>query len=50
MDSKMQYGQKNEEGENRFVVYHDTSRKPFQVRPIGFAYSIASGNTLADTP
>jgi hypothetical protein len=34
VDNKVQYGQKNKEGENRFAVYHDTSRKPFQVRSI----------------
>ncbi|QRV82444.1 hypothetical protein RhiJN_10459 [Ceratobasidium sp. AG-Ba] len=26
------YGQKNAQGEGRFVVYHDTSRNPFQHR------------------
>ncbi|THU87374.1 hypothetical protein K435DRAFT_804375 [Dendrothele bispora CBS 962.96] len=29
---KFQYGQKNDQGEFRFVVYHDTSRKPYQHR------------------
>lgn len=28
----MQYGQKNAQGEMRFVVYHDKERKPFQHR------------------
>jgi hypothetical protein len=32
VDSKVQYGQKNADSDNQFVVYHDTSRKPFQVR------------------
>lgn len=33
---KFQYGQKNKEGANRFVVFHDTSRKPYQVRTTPF--------------
>lgn len=28
----MQYGQKNAQGDMRFVVYHDQERKPFQHR------------------
>lgn len=28
---KFQYGQKNASGDLRFLVYHDKSRKPFQV-------------------
>jgi hypothetical protein len=31
LDGKFQYGQKNAEGELRFVVYHDQERKPYQV-------------------
>ena len=31
VDDKSQYGQKNKEGEMRFVVYHDKGRKPYQV-------------------
>ncbi|THV05886.1 hypothetical protein K435DRAFT_849627 [Dendrothele bispora CBS 962.96] len=27
---KFQYGQKNDQGKFRFVVYHNTSRKPYQ--------------------
>lgn len=32
LDNNFQYGQKNAEGELRFVVYHDEERKPYQVR------------------
>jgi len=31
IDDKFQYGQKNAQGDMRFVVYHEKSRKPFQV-------------------
>ena len=31
IDDKVRYGQKNAQGEARFIVYHDTSRNPFQV-------------------
>jgi len=33
IDEKCQYGQKNGQGDMRFVVYHDKGRKPYQVRP-----------------
>ncbi|KAG8755152.1 hypothetical protein FRC12_010981 [Ceratobasidium sp. 428] len=32
VDDKTRYGQKNAKGEARFIVYHDTSRNPFQHR------------------
>ena len=32
IDSALQYGQKNAQGEMRFLVYHDQERKPFQHR------------------
>ncbi|KAF8144189.1 hypothetical protein K438DRAFT_1783062 [Mycena galopus ATCC 62051] len=32
VDNKLQYGQKNAQGELRFVVYHDEERKPYQHR------------------
>ncbi|KAG8782661.1 hypothetical protein FRC12_020580 [Ceratobasidium sp. 428] len=32
VDGKSRYGQKNAKGEARFIVYHDTSRNPFQHR------------------
>lgn len=31
LDNNFQYGQKNAEGELRFIVYHDQERKPYQV-------------------
>ncbi|KAF7973454.1 hypothetical protein HWV62_30807 [Athelia sp. TMB] len=41
VDSNLQYGQKNAAGELRFVVYHDTSRKPYQHRFIETAVASA---------
>lgn len=38
----MQYGQKNAAGELRFLVYHDTERKPFQHRFIETALGSAA--------
>ncbi|KAJ6458008.1 hypothetical protein C8R45DRAFT_943021 [Mycena sanguinolenta] len=32
VDSKLQYGQKNAQGELRFVVYHDQEHMPYQHR------------------
>ncbi|KAH8678490.1 hypothetical protein BX600DRAFT_431765 [Xylariales sp. PMI_506] len=32
IDDRFQYGQKNAEGENRFVIYHDKERTPYQHR------------------
>ncbi|KAG9121053.1 hypothetical protein FRC07_003155 [Ceratobasidium sp. 392] len=32
VDDKTRYGQKNTKGEARFIVYHDTSRNPYQHR------------------
>ncbi|RPB06609.1 hypothetical protein P167DRAFT_508972 [Morchella conica CCBAS932] len=32
LDAKFQYGQKNKEGENRFLVYHNKANKPYQHR------------------
>ena len=32
IDGSMQYGQKNAQGEMRFLVLHDQERKPFQHR------------------
>ncbi|KAK4197963.1 hypothetical protein QBC40DRAFT_341586 [Triangularia verruculosa] len=32
VDDKFQFGQKNAQGENRFVVFHDKERKPYQHR------------------
>lgn len=35
VDDKLQYGQKNAQGELRFGVYHDKERKPFQASHTG---------------
>ncbi|KAG8709831.1 hypothetical protein FRC09_000451 [Ceratobasidium sp. 395] len=37
VDGKARYGQKNAKGEARFIVYHDTSRNPYQHRFINQA-------------
>ena len=37
----MQYGQKNAQGELRFIVYHDQERKPYQHRFIETALGSA---------
>ena len=34
MNDLFQYGQKNAQGDLRFIVLHDKGRKPFQVRDI----------------
>lgn len=34
VDDKIQYGQKNAQGELRFAVYHDKERKPYQASHI----------------
>jgi hypothetical protein len=31
IEEHFQYGQKNKEGEKRFVVYHSKENKPYQV-------------------
>ncbi|THU81252.1 hypothetical protein K435DRAFT_629348, partial [Dendrothele bispora CBS 962.96] len=43
---KFQYGQKNAQGDFRFVVYHDTSRKPYQHRFIETTL-LAKGGDIA---
>lgn len=42
IDSNMQYGQKNIQGELRFLVYHDKDRKPYQHRFIETALGSAA--------
>ncbi|KIK58095.1 hypothetical protein GYMLUDRAFT_45654 [Collybiopsis luxurians FD-317 M1] len=42
VDGKLQYGQKNAQGELRFVVYHDEERKPYQHRFIETAVGSAT--------
>ncbi|KAG8930983.1 hypothetical protein FRC02_003404 [Tulasnella sp. 418] len=44
IDNKLQYGQKNKIGEQRFIVYHDKERKPFQHRFIESAAANQLGN------
>jgi len=41
LDNNFQYGQKNPEGELRFVVYHDEERKPYQHRFVETALASA---------
>ncbi|THU86513.1 hypothetical protein K435DRAFT_868180 [Dendrothele bispora CBS 962.96] len=43
---KLQYGQKNAQGDFRFVVYHDTSHKPYQHRFIETTL-LAKGGDIA---
>ncbi|KAK7451212.1 hypothetical protein VKT23_012549 [Stygiomarasmius scandens] len=43
---KFQYGQKNAQGDFRFVVYHDMSRKPYQHRFIETTL-LAKGGDIA---
>lgn len=42
IDSNIQYGQKNIQGELRFLVYHDKDRKPYQHRFIETALGSAA--------
>jgi hypothetical protein len=41
LDNNFQYGQKNESGELRFVVYHDEERKPYQVHTYSYPVPLA---------
>ncbi|KDQ09654.1 hypothetical protein BOTBODRAFT_36886 [Botryobasidium botryosum FD-172 SS1] len=41
IDEKFQYGQKNSKGDNRWVVLHDHSRKPYQHRFVESLFSKA---------
>ena len=41
----MQYGQKNAQGDLRFIVYHDKERKPYQHRFV----ETALGSLVAPT-
>lgn len=43
IDSSFQYGQKNAQGDLRFLVYHDKERRPYQHRFI----ETALGSTIA---
>ncbi|KAJ7779478.1 hypothetical protein DFH07DRAFT_950539 [Mycena maculata] len=42
VNDRLQYGQKNTEGELRFIVYHDKERKPYQHRFIETAVGSAT--------
>ena len=42
VDGKLQYGQKNAQGELQFVVYHDKECKPYQVRQHSFKTVLVS--------
>ncbi|TKX27034.1 hypothetical protein C1H76_0789 [Elsinoe australis] len=51
LDNNFQYGQKNAEGELRFIVYHDQERKPYQHRFIETALGSAGlgkANVIAE--
>ncbi|KAK1772239.1 hypothetical protein QBC33DRAFT_564719 [Phialemonium atrogriseum] len=51
VDERFQYGQKNVEGENRFLILHDKGRKPYQHRFIETAVASAlarQGEGVAD--
>lgn len=47
IDNKFQYGQKNAEGEGRFVVLHDKERTPYQHRFIETALASGAANIAA---
>lgn len=47
VNDRLQYGQKNAQGELRFIVYHDKERKPYQVRISGF-YNSSGGERLTE--
>lgn len=50
IDSNIQYGQKNAQGELRFLVYYDKGRKPYQHRFIETALgSVAAGKAQTIT-
>ncbi|KAJ7862429.1 hypothetical protein B0H13DRAFT_1900078 [Mycena leptocephala] len=45
---RLQYGQKNAQGELRFIVYHDKERKPYQHRFIETAVGSATAGKAAE--
>ncbi|EMD89552.1 hypothetical protein COCC4DRAFT_125725 [Bipolaris maydis ATCC 48331] len=47
VDDSFQYGQKNKQGEGRFLVFHDKSRNPFQWRFVSTLYSKLGNGALA---
>ncbi|KAG9605512.1 hypothetical protein KCU97_g485, partial [Aureobasidium melanogenum] len=48
VDDKIQYGQKNAQGELRFVVYHDKERKRYQHRFIETALGSAAAGKASE--
>ncbi|KAJ6475585.1 hypothetical protein C8R45DRAFT_1102861 [Mycena sanguinolenta] len=50
VDNKLQYGQKNAEGELRFVVYHDQEHKPYQVSVVAITVICALASFAAFPP
>ncbi|GAB7354329.1 hypothetical protein MBLNU459_g4842t2 [Dothideomycetes sp. NU459] len=48
VDGRLQYGQKNAQGELRFVVYHDKERRPFQHRFIETALGSAAAGKATE--
>ncbi|KAJ7766226.1 hypothetical protein B0H16DRAFT_1454112 [Mycena metata] len=47
VDDRLQYGQKNAQGELRFIIYHDKERKPYQHRFIETAVGSATAGKAA---
>ncbi|KAJ7264109.1 hypothetical protein B0H12DRAFT_1068887 [Mycena haematopus] len=48
VDDKLQYGQKNGDGELRFVVYHDKEHKPYQHRFVETALGSAGAGKATE--
>ncbi|KAJ7855655.1 hypothetical protein B0H13DRAFT_1902988 [Mycena leptocephala] len=48
VNDRLQYGQKNAQGELRFIVYHDKERKPYQHRFIETAVGSATAGKAAE--
>ncbi|KAJ7506041.1 hypothetical protein B0H11DRAFT_2219966 [Mycena galericulata] len=48
VNDKLQHGQKNAQGELRFIVYHDKERKPYQHRFIETAVGSATAGKAAE--
>ncbi|KAJ6582526.1 hypothetical protein DFH09DRAFT_1360408 [Mycena vulgaris] len=48
VDDRLQYGQKNAQGQLRFIIYHDKERKPYQHRFIETAVGSATAGKAAE--
>ncbi|KAH6639225.1 hypothetical protein C7974DRAFT_469788 [Boeremia exigua] len=46
VDESFQYGQKNAQGEGRFLVFHDKSRNPYQWRFVSTLFSKLGNGAL----